>query len=131
MDWYFGSGTDDLVVPRDQGLSDRLPSPDSWSTWGIGAPESFPSPNKFIVFDPKFTREVSSFNGVSLCDQMEMEDSTHDKYQSSSSSVCGGLSDESCRRTILSSNRPDYQLEDVAGLEQMDDIFLYKRNFWD
>ncbi|KAF3434266.1 hypothetical protein FNV43_RR25369 [Rhamnella rubrinervis] len=124
MDWYFESGTDDLVVPRDRGLSDRLPSPDSWSAWGIGAAESFPTPNKFIVFDPKFTREVSSFNGASLCNQMEMEDSTHDKYQSSSSSECGRFSDESCRQTILSSNRPDYQLEDLAGLEQMDDIFL-------
>lgn len=130
MDWYFGSGTDDLVVPKDRGLSDRLPSPDSWSTWGICAPESFPSPNKCTDFDHKFTREDSRFNGIGFCDQVEMEDSSHDKYQSSSSSVSGGLSDESHQRTIFSCNRPDYQLDDLAGLDQMDDIFLYKRNFW-
>ncbi|XP_048325631.1 protein LNK4 isoform X2 [Ziziphus jujuba] len=124
MDWYFGSGTDDLVVPKDRGLSDRLPSPDSWSTWGICPPESFPSPNKCIDFDHKFTREDTSFNGIGLCDQVEMEDSTHDKYQSSSSSGCGGLSDESRQRNIFSCNRPDYQLDDLAGLDQMDDIFL-------
>jgi hypothetical protein len=42
MDWYFGSGIDDLVVPKYQELSDRLPSsPDSWSKWGIREPESF------------------------------------------------------------------------------------------
>jgi hypothetical protein len=42
MDWYFGSGIDDLLVPKYQELSDRLPSsPDSWSKWGIREPESF------------------------------------------------------------------------------------------
>lgn len=130
MDWSFGVGVDDLIVPKDGGLSDRLPSPDSWSKWGIGAFESFPSYYKDGAFDHKFAAEEHGFNGTSLCDEVEMEDSVYDRYQSSTSSACGGFSDDTFQRTGLSSNRSNHQLG-LAGSGQMDDIFLYKRNLWD
>lgn len=122
MDWYSGSGIDDLIVPKDGGLSDRLPSPDSWSKWGIGATESFPPHNKCgSSYHQNFYTE-DCFR--SLYDDVEMEDFVLDKCQSSTSSACGGSSDDSVLRTILSNNQPDYQLE-LGGSRQMDDIFLY------
>ena len=122
MDWYSGSGIDDLIVPKDGGLSDRLPSPDSWSKWGIGATESFPPHNKCgSAYHQNFYTE-DCFR--SLYDDVEMEDFVLDKCQSSTSSACGGSSDDSVQRTILSNNQPDYQLE-LGGSRQMDDIFLY------
>ena len=130
MEWCFGNGVDDLIVPKDGELSDRLPSPDSWSKWGVCAFESFPSHYKDGAFGQKFTTDEPSFNGTSLCDEVEMEDSVYDKYQSSTSSACGELSDDTFQRTGLSSNRSIYQLG-LAGSGHIDDIFLYKRNFWD
>ncbi|XP_024021115.1 uncharacterized protein LOC21406716 [Morus notabilis] len=121
MDWYSANGIDDLIVPKDGGLSDRLPSPDSWSKWGVGVMESYPSHNKGgSAFRQKFTAEEPDFR--SLYDDVEMEDFV-DKCHSSISSACGRLSDDSVQRTTLSSNRPDYQL-DLGGSRQMDDIFL-------
>ncbi|KAI4383920.1 hypothetical protein MLD38_009704 [Melastoma candidum] len=38
MDGYYGRGIDLLPVPHDQELSDRLPSPNSWSRWGVLRP---------------------------------------------------------------------------------------------
>lgn len=128
MDWYYGSGIDDLVVPN--GGSDRLPSPDSWSKWGISASECFQSPNKYFSIYPQFNKELN-FSGKGLFDEVEMETSVNDRDLSSSSSVCEGLSDDSLQKTSLSYNRAYNQLEDLAGLQQMDDIFLYKPNFWD
>ncbi|PON98736.1 hypothetical protein TorRG33x02_053510 [Trema orientale] len=123
MEWCFGSGVDDLIVPKDGGLSDRLPSPDSWSKWGIGAFESVPSRYKDGDFDQKYTAEEYNFNETSLYDEVEMEDSVYDKYQSSTSSACEGLSYETFQRNEASSNRSNYQLA-LAGSGQIDDIFL-------
>ncbi|GMN55563.1 hypothetical protein TIFTF001_024677 [Ficus carica] len=121
MDWYSGSGVDDLIVPKDGGLSDRLPSPDSWSKWGIGVTESFPPHNKCgSAYHQNFYTE-NCFR--SLYDEVEMEDFVLDKCQSSTSSACGGSPDDSVQRTILSNNQPDYQLE-LGGSRQMDDIFF-------
>lgn len=122
MDWYFGNGIDDLVVPNDGG-SDRLPSPDSWSKWGISASECFQSPNKCYSMYPQFSKEVN-FSGKGLLDEGEMGTSANDRDLSSSSSVCEGLSEDSLQKTSLSYNRTYNQLEDLAGLQQMDDIFL-------
>ncbi|KAK9912589.1 hypothetical protein M0R45_036447 [Rubus argutus] len=121
MEWYFGSGIDDLVVPN--GGSDRLPSPDSWSKWGISASECFQSPNKCFSIYPQFNKELN-FSGKGLFDEVEMGTSVNDRDLSSSSSVCEGLSDDSLQKTSLSYNRTYNQLEDLAGLQQMDDIFL-------
>lgn len=124
MDWYFGNGIDDLVVPNDGG-SDRLPSPDSWSKWGISASECFQSPNnKCYSMYPQFSKEVN-FSGKGLLDEGEMGTSANDRDLSSSSSVCEGLSEDSLQKTSRYYNRTYNQLEDLAGLQQMDDIFLY------
>lgn len=122
MEWYYGSGMDDVVVPNDGG-SDRLPSPDSWSKWGISASECFQPTNKCFSIYPQFTKELN-YNGSSLFDDMEMETSVNEKDLSSSSSVCEGFSEDSLQQTTHSLNRTNNQLEDLAGLEQMDDIFL-------
>uniref|UniRef100_A0A0R0KCM3 Protein LNK3 n=1 Tax=Glycine max TaxID=3847 RepID=A0A0R0KCM3_SOYBN len=84
MDWYYGNGVNDYLVPRDQDLLDRHPSPDYWSNWGISATED----------------------------------------QSSSSSVCGGLPEQSFQQTALSCDQPNYQLQDLLRFEPMNDTFL-------
>ncbi|KAI4385608.1 hypothetical protein MLD38_003614 [Melastoma candidum] len=38
MDGYYGRGIDLLPAPHDQEPSDRLPSPNSWSRWGVLRP---------------------------------------------------------------------------------------------
>ncbi|XP_061343237.1 protein LNK3-like [Gastrolobium bilobum] len=115
MDWYYGNGINDFLVPKDQDLLDRHPSPDCWSNWGISVTEGFSSPKKFFIMD--FIDE--SFNN-----QIELETSLHDKDQSSSSSVCGGLSEQSFQQTALSCDQPNYQLQDLQRFEQMNDTFL-------
>lgn len=130
MDWYFGSGIDDLVVPKYQELSDRLPSPDSWSKWGINESESFRSPNKCYIMDAKLAQQQLNRYGKSMCNEVEL-DAFHDKDHSCSSSICEGFSEESLHQRALSRDWPDCQLNGLAGFEQMNDIYLYKRNFWD
>ncbi|CAN6567080.1 unnamed protein product [Malus baccata var. baccata] len=122
MDLYYGTGVDDFVVPND-GQSDRLPSPDSWSRWGISPSECFQSTNKCFSMYPQFNRELN-FSGNSLSGEAVMETSVNEKDLSSSSSACEGLSEASLQQTSLSYNRACNQLEDLAGLDQMDDIFL-------
>lgn len=129
MDWYFGSGIDDFVVPKDQELSDRLPSPESWSKWGISGPESFEFPSKCFVNDANLTQ--ADFSCEMLCNEVEMESSTIDKDQSTGSSVHGGMTEESFHQTTHSHDPQDYQLDGLASIEQMDELFLYKRNLWD
>ncbi|KAG6628373.1 protein LNK3 [Carya illinoinensis] len=120
MDWYFGSGINELVVPKYQELSDRLPSPDSWSKWGIGA---FRSPNKCFVMDSNLKEQELDLDANSLCNEVEL-DAFHDKDQSSGSSICEGLSEKYFQRRSPSDDRPDSKLDDLAGFEQMNDIFL-------
>ncbi|KAL2945828.1 hypothetical protein AAZX31_U026200 [Glycine max] len=115
MDWYYGNGVNDYLVPRDQDLLDRHPSPDYWSNWGISATEGFNSPKNLFIMD--FFEE--RFNN-----QIELEPSLHDKDQSSSSSVCGGLPEQSFQQTALSCDQPNYQLQDLLRFEPMNDTFL-------
>jgi hypothetical protein len=130
MDWYFGSGIDELVVPKYQELSDRLPSPDSWSKWGISESESFRSSNKRFFMDANLAQQQLNHNGKRTHNEVEY-DAFHDKEHSCGSSICEGFSEESFHQRAVSRDRPDCQLNDLAGFEQMNDIFLYKRNFWD
>ncbi|KAJ0045650.1 hypothetical protein Pint_05617 [Pistacia integerrima] len=124
MEWYPGTAMDDLVVPKDQDLSDTLPSsPEIWSKWGTYSPESSLSPNNFFNNDMNVTEEEFNFNG--FCNEVEMDVSVQDKDHYSGSSVCGGSLEESLQRTSLSCSRPDYELDPLAGIEQLDDIFLY------
>ncbi|KAI4323579.1 hypothetical protein L6164_023175 [Bauhinia variegata] len=124
MDWYYGNVMNDLLVPKDQDLLDRLPSPDSWSNWGVSASEGFDSPKKFCMMDTS-PREVDfNFNDESFNSEIEIESSLHDKNQSSSSSVCGRLPEQSFQQTALSCGQPNYQLQDLSRFERMEDIYL-------
>lgn len=124
MECYPGSGMDDLVVPKDHDLSDRLPSsPEIWSKWGAYSPGSSLFPNKFFNTDMDVTEEEFNFNG--FCNEVEMDIAVQDKDHYSGSSVCGGSLEESLQRTSLSCSRTDDELDPLAGIEQLDDIFLY------
>ncbi|XP_052111157.1 protein LNK4 isoform X2 [Arachis duranensis] len=133
MDWYYGSDVNDFLVPKDQDLLDRHPSPGCWSNWGVNANEGFNLPKKFVVmdfmdesFDNQFRLESSihdRFN-ESLNNQIELESSLQDKDGSSSSSVCGGLPEKSFQQTALSCDQPNHQLQDLPRFKQTDDIFL-------
>ncbi|RYR32463.1 hypothetical protein Ahy_A10g047028 isoform F [Arachis hypogaea] len=138
MDWYYGSDVNDFLVPKDQDLLDRHPSPGCWSNWGVNANEGFNLPKKFVVmdfmdesFDNQFRLESSIHNrfNESLNNQIELESSLQDKDGSSSSSVCGGLPEKSFQQTALSCDQPNHQLQDLPRFKQTDDIFLYKLNF--
>lgn len=122
MDWYYGNGVNDYLVPNDQDLLDRHPSPDYWSNWGISSTEGFNSPKKNFIMD--FFEE--RFNNIT-----ELEPSLHDKDQSTSSSVCGGFPEQSFQQAALSCDQPNYQLQDLPRFEPMNYTFLYKLNLWD
>ncbi|XVF82467.1 hypothetical protein PTKIN_Ptkin16aG0050900 [Pterospermum kingtungense] len=117
MDWYFGNDMEDVVVPNDQELADRLPSPESWSNWGLAAPGNFESSNKCFFVDANLTHNKLKFNGK-FWNDTEFESAADVKSPSSWSSRCGGLSDESLYQAPLSPPLPDYELDD------MDDTFL-------
>lgn len=132
MDWYYGCGTNDFVVPGDQDLLSSHPSPENWSKWGISAPEGYNSPKNFMtMLDSNSTPVEFNFNGRSFGNGVKLE-SSYDKDQSSSSSVCdGGLPEQSFQQTALSGHQPNYQLQEISSFEPTDDIFLYKPKFWD
>ncbi|BAT92738.1 hypothetical protein LR48_Vigan05g088600 [Vigna angularis] len=117
MDWYYGSGVgvNDYLIPRDQDLLDRHPSPEYWSNWEISANEGCNSAKQFFIMD--FFEE--RFNN-----QIELEPSLHDKDQSRSSNVCARLREQSFQQTALSSDPPNFQLQDLPRFELMNDSFL-------
>ncbi|KAJ6392930.1 hypothetical protein OIU77_022414, partial [Salix suchowensis] len=70
MEWYSGSGIDDFVVPEDQEVYDRLPSPKSWSKWCRDASESHEFSNDRFLMDSKSTEEEVKFNGEILSNEV-------------------------------------------------------------
>ncbi|KAA8537349.1 hypothetical protein F0562_026964 [Nyssa sinensis] len=116
MDCYFGSDVDDLVFPKDQEPLDRLMSMDSWSYLGITGPEYLAFLNKFPVKGTNSTAE-----GFNL--KANMDGSAHGGLHISNSSNRGGSLESSLQQT-LPHDQPDYQLDDIEGIDQMDDIFL-------
>lgn len=133
MDWYYGRGAYNCLVPKDEDILDRNPSQDSWSKWERSAPEGFNSPKSFLTMDSNATEAEFNFIDESFNNEVGFEPSPYDKDQSSSSSACGGgLPEQSFQQqTALSRDQPEYQLQELSSFEQMDDIFLYKRNLWD
>ncbi|KAL9321709.1 hypothetical protein ACSQ67_009762 [Phaseolus vulgaris] len=115
MDWYYEKGVNGYVIPRDQDLLDRHPSPDYWSNWEISTNEGCNTPKQFFIMD--FFEE--RFNN-----QIELEPSLHDKDQFSSSSLCGRLHEQSFQQTALSSDQSNYQLQDLPRFELMNHSFL-------
>lgn len=131
MDQYFGNGTEEFVVPKDLELLDNVESPDIWLQWGINPSESFGSLNKYFIMETETAGEELKFNGKNLCNEADKETSVHDGDISSGSSIGGGFTEASLHRSAFSRDRPYFQLDELAGMDQMDTIFLYKRNFWD
>ncbi|KAK3022564.1 hypothetical protein RJ639_047542, partial [Escallonia herrerae] len=110
MEWYFGSDSDDLVVPKDQEPLDRLPSPDSWSQWGITTSGSSVS--------------KKNFSGKRFYDEVGMDTADYEREHSSNSSMSLGLGNGPLQWNTFSHEQQDYQLNDLARSDQMDDIFL-------
>lgn len=128
MEWYSEDCIDDFEVPKDQEVYDRLPSPESWSKWCTDASESHEFSNQSLPMDSKLTEEDLKFNGEILSNEVESFYNGED--QSSGSRTSRGFSEDSFPQNALSCDQSDYQLDDLAGIEQLDEIFLYKRNFW-
>lgn len=114
---------EELIVPRYLELPDRLPSPDSWSKWGVSPCESFRSPNKFFDMDSNLVRRELNHHVQSICDEVEL-DAVHNRDQSNSSSTCDGLPEESLYQRALSCDQPDSQLNGFPGFGQTNDNFL-------
>ncbi|KAF5742464.1 hypothetical protein HS088_TW09G00513 [Tripterygium wilfordii] len=125
MDCYFRIAIDDYVVPKDQEISDVLPSSHSWLNWGISAPESYGLTNKCFLMDASLSRREMNPTGEILCDGDLMDASIHGKEQSSSFSLCEGSVDDIFNLTTTSHDWSDCQLDDLVGIDAMDDIFLY------
>uniref|UniRef100_A0A7N0TXU4 Uncharacterized protein n=1 Tax=Kalanchoe fedtschenkoi TaxID=63787 RepID=A0A7N0TXU4_KALFE len=85
MEWYCGSGGDELVQ-REQHVSDSVQLSNRLIQWGICPTESFDSPNKYFVAAAKSSGEIHhSHNKFS--DEVEMEFCAHERGQSSSFTV--------------------------------------------
>ncbi|CAN0862924.1 Protein LNK3 [Linum grandiflorum] len=114
MDQCFGY--DDLVVPKDQSLSDSYQSHGScWSNWELDSHKSFQFPQKY------FLSNVSQTSG----NQLEMEStSTPDKDLSSCSSFGTRPGSENSFQFTTTRQEQDYQLNGMAKIEHMDDHFL-------
>ncbi|KAB5565025.1 hypothetical protein DKX38_005079 [Salix brachista] len=123
MEWYSENCIDDFEVPKDQEVCDRLPSPESWSKWCTDASESHEFSNQSLPMDSKLTEELK-FNGEVLSNEVESFYNGED--QSSGSRTSRGFSDNSFPQTALSRDQSEYKLDDLAGIEQLDEIFLYK-----
>ncbi|WKA01937.1 hypothetical protein VitviT2T_020186 [Vitis vinifera] len=124
MDQYFGNGTEEFVVPKDLELLDNVESPDIWLQWGINPSESFGSLNKYFIMETETAGEELKFNGKNLCNEADKETSVHDGDISSGSSIGGGFTEASLHRSAFSRDRPYFQLDELAGMDQMDTIFL-------
>ena len=131
MDQYYGNGTDELVLSKDLELLEKEESPDIWLQWEMNQSESFGSLNKYFMMETETAGEELKFNGKSLCNEADKDTSIYDGDCSSASSVGGGFTEASLRRSTFSRDQPHFQFDDLAGIDQMDSIFLYKRNFWD
>jgi hypothetical protein len=104
MDCYFGNGMDEFCVS--EGHEDRLPSPGSWSHWGVTSSENF--------------------NEGSI-EQLE-NDEKHffDEVEMPTSGSCGGLLDESSQQTSNSCGRSSAanQFGFARDMEIDDDNYL-------
>ncbi|KAE9592788.1 hypothetical protein Lalb_Chr19g0132921 [Lupinus albus] len=114
MDCYYGCDINDFHVPKDQDLLDWHPLPESWSNWGINAPEGFDSPKQYFTMDTNASDLEFDFMEESFGNEVELEHSLNDKDQSTSSSF----------QQTLSSDQRNYELQDLSCLEQTSDIFL-------
>lgn len=125
MEWYLGAGVDDFMVPKDQELFDRLPSPESWSRWGISTLEESEYSYRRFQIDPKWEDLELSRNDRISYNEVEMECLASMEDQPSVSSINEQLSDESLLRSFMACDQAGSQLDGLAGIRQMDEYFLY------
>ncbi|XP_027909392.1 protein LNK3-like isoform X2 [Vigna unguiculata] len=126
MDWYYGCENSEFVLPKDQeDLLERYSSPGRWSEWGIKAPECFNSTQEEYLSKNTDATEVEfNFIDKSFEDEIEFDPYLQDKDQSSSSSVCGGLSEQFQQTGLSCDHQSKYELQDLSTFEHVDDIFL-------
>lgn len=98
MEWYFSNDGDDLVVPKDVKAIDRLPSPNSWSDWGVS---DFPKKN---------------MDAENLCDELDLSISRHQMECSSNSSMSYGF-----QNNLQQWGTPTHRQSDDI---QMDEIYM-------
>ncbi|KAF7824763.1 protein LNK3 [Senna tora] len=120
MDLYYGSDIELSFVPKDQDLLDRLPSPESWSNWGISAPEALNPPEMFLIMNTN-PKEIEE----SCCNKNEVGigySSLHDDKDQSTSSISVQSFHQ---KTAFSCDLlPNFQLQDLSTFEHIDDSFL-------
>ncbi|KAM7268540.1 hypothetical protein ACFE04_010706 [Oxalis oulophora] len=108
MDCYYGNGTiDDFCVSKDQEMLDRLPSPGSWSHWGMTSSEDFAPSNEESMAQ-------LDYNGDQFYDEVEMP----------TSNSCGGLLDESSQQTSNSCDGRSSSAYQFRVDEMDDDNYL-------
>ncbi|KAL6989742.1 hypothetical protein U1Q18_015493 [Sarracenia purpurea var. burkii] len=125
MEWYFGSGVDDdVVVPKNQEPLDRLPSPNSWSSWGVSKSKSLKSSNKYSIMETSSIENKPYFHGKSLNEEVDLDLAAHEAEHSSNSNVYQGYQEGSLQQDTSPWETPDNQLSDLAKTYQTDDIFM-------
>ncbi|KAJ8755985.1 hypothetical protein K2173_024530 [Erythroxylum novogranatense] len=122
MDWYLGSGNDYCVVPKDLRVSDRLPSPQSWSKWGISGFESYGLPHSCSFEDTNLNQENIALNDG----QLKTESCKQRKDDSTVSGLARGRFEEPAKQSTLGRDQPDHHHhpDGAAGLEQFEEFFL-------
>ena len=137
MDWYFKEQSGDLVVPNDQETSevpctDEIsPSSDDWYQVDNNKSGSRASPEKFCGRSPLTNVGEFDFDPQNIYDQVINVPEVYNGKGSSNSSACreSSLLNHSAGTSEASyQGQPDFQLQ--SNMEQMDEIFLYKHNFW-
>lgn len=137
MDWYFREQSDDLVVPTDQETSevpctDEIsPSSDDWYQVDNNKSQNPGSPEKFCRRSPLTNAGEFDFDTQQIYDQVNNVPALYNGEGSRNSSACGGSSllNHSAGTSEASfHDQPDFRLQN--NMEQMDEIFLYKHNFW-
>lgn len=110
MEWYFGNNTEDLAVPEDKEIYDRLPSPNSWSSWGNMI--NFNSTEKLNVLGmEELLSSGTMFPGV--------------VEKRSRSNICQGSRRTFRQRSACPQEYSDDELNNLPMINQADDIFLY------
>ncbi|KAL8061836.1 hypothetical protein ABFX02_02G109500 [Erythranthe guttata] len=107
MEWYFANNMENLTVPKDEEMMDRLPSPDSWSSWGkvVG---NFNSPKKLTVLG------VEDF----------LLNDNNDDDVNDDDDVVEQLSTPRSRRQQNRHQDSDSQLNNLSKIDDADDIFF-------
>ncbi|KAK9068856.1 hypothetical protein SSX86_012972 [Deinandra increscens subsp. villosa] len=124
MEWYFGNGVEDLVVPNNYEQTQITSSQGSWSEWGMtGFGSSFPRKN--VNSNGNMTHEELTFNGgKDFYTSINMADTKNERSKSNNSSMSQELYNNG--GSLLWNDEADFQqfAEEEARINHMDDIFF-------